>query len=135
MRADNWRHGIRERHPVQNLGAYQGMNFHLLEFFRRQLSRLVDDLLRHRQFSDVMQQCCCAQRLNLILRQTQLLRHFDSIGSYALQMGVCRMILGFDGECERLDGAHVQRRNLLHMPLFHFDPLLFRLQPAEIQPV
>ncbi len=111
------------------------MDFHFFELFRRQLARLVDDLFRHRQFSDVMQQGGRPQRLDLAFRQIQFCGHCDGIGAHALQMGVRGVVFGLDGERQRFDRPHVQRRDLFDVALFYFNALFFRLQPAQIQPV
>ena len=54
MGADDRHHGTRELHALQNLGANNGVDLHLLEFFRRQFSGLGDDVLRYGQLANVM---------------------------------------------------------------------------------
>ena len=48
-------HRIRKIHLLQNLRPNDRMDFHLLEFFRRELARLRDNVLRHRQLANVVQ--------------------------------------------------------------------------------
>ena len=48
-------HRIGKTHALQDLGADHRMDLHLLEFFRRQASRLGDDVFRHGQLANVMQ--------------------------------------------------------------------------------
>ena len=61
--------------------------------------------------------------------------NLDGVGAHALQMGVSRMILGLDGEGQRLDRAHVERRDLFHVPLFDLNALFLGLQSPEIESV
>ena len=53
---DERRDRIRERHRADDLGADLRVNADLLEFFRRQRARLREDVLRHRELADVVQQ-------------------------------------------------------------------------------
>ena len=50
-------------HALENLGAYYRVDLHLFELFRRQPTRLVDDVLGNGQLADVMQQGCGPKRL------------------------------------------------------------------------
>ena len=111
------------------------MNLHLFKFFRSQPSGFVDDVLGHGQLTDVMQQCGGAQRFDFICRKANFFGDFYGVGSHALQVRVRGVVFGFDGQSQRLDGAHVQRSNLLHVPLFNLDALFFGLQSAEIQSI
>ena len=58
---------IGKRHPLQNFRSHDGMHLHFFELFRRQASGLVDDLLGHREFADIVQERSRAQRLDLLL--------------------------------------------------------------------
>ena len=56
-----------------------------------------------------------------------------------MQMFVRGVIFGVDGKGQSLDGAHMQRRDLLDVPFFRlhlellgFDPFFFQLQPTQI---
>ena len=57
VRTDNGDHRIREMNALQYLCAHYRMDLHFLELFRRKLARLGNDVLRHSEFADVMQQC------------------------------------------------------------------------------
>ncbi len=56
MRMDNGHNRIRESHLFQNFRPNNGVDFHLLEFFQREFSRLRNNMLRHRELADVVQQ-------------------------------------------------------------------------------
>ncbi len=73
------------------------MYLHLLEFFRSQFARLVDDVLGYCEFADVMQQCRRAQRFDLVRRQANFFGDFYRVCPHALQVRVRGVILGFDG--------------------------------------
>ena len=135
VRADNRRHGIGKRDALQNLRAHQGMHLHLFELFRREFSGLVDDLFRDGEFPDIVQQGGRPQSFDLAFRQLQFFGHGYGISAHALQVSVRGLVLGLDGQRQGLDGAHVQRRDLFHVPLFDFHPVLFSLQPAQVQAV
>src|SRR5580693_5708606 len=47
VRAYDGRHRVREGNAIENFGAHQGMNFHLLELLRSKPARLVDNVLRN----------------------------------------------------------------------------------------
>ena len=104
------------------------MDFHFLEFFRGQFSRLRNDVLGHRQLPNVVQHRCRPQRLGFVLAQTQFLRQFHGIHPHPLQVFAGRLILGFDGQGQRFNSPEVQARDLFRMPLL-------RLQFAEIQTI
>ena len=53
---DQRRHRIRERHGADDLGADLRMHADLLELFLRQRAGLRQDVLRHRELADVVQQ-------------------------------------------------------------------------------
>ncbi len=56
MRAHDRRYRVRELYALQNLRPHHRVNLHLLEFLRRQAAGFGDDVLRHGQFANVMQQ-------------------------------------------------------------------------------
>ena len=84
------------------------MDFHLLEFFRRQAPRLVDDVFGNCQFADVMEQGSRTQSFDFILGEPEFLRDRNREYAHALQVLVRSVVLGFDGQRQGLDGAQVQ---------------------------
>ena len=85
-------------------------------------------MLRYGQLADIVQQRRGAQRLQFLLRQVELARQLHGVNAHALQMIVRGLVLGFNGQSQRFNGAHVQRRHLRHMVLFIF-------QFAQVEPV
>ncbi len=126
VRAHDRHHRIRKVNLLQNLRADDGMDFHLLEFFRRQFPRLRNNVLRHGQLSNVVQHRGGAQRFGLVFAQAQFLRQFHGVDPHPLQVFAGGFVLGFNGQRERFNGAQVQARNL-------FGVLLLGLQLAEIK--
>ena len=124
MAAHDRRHRIGELHALQNLGAHHRVDLHLLELFRRQAPGLGDDVLGHRQLADVVQQRRGSQGFQVVRSQVQFFADLDGVDLHALQMVVRGVILGFDGQRQRFDGAQVQGRHLLGV-------LLFVLQPSR----
>jgi hypothetical protein len=103
---------------LQDFGAHQRVDLHLLEFFRSQASGLVDDVFGNRQLADVVQQGGRAQRFDFVFRKTQFLRDLNREYAHALQVPVRGMVLGFDGKREALDGPQVQRGSLFGVAFF-----------------
>src|ERR1700685_4197981 len=97
MRANNGNHRIRKFNALQNFGADNRMNLHLLELGARQLSWFGDDRFRHRQLSDVMEHGRRRERLHFLFGEPQILADLGGIEANALQMIVRRMFLGADG--------------------------------------
>ena len=77
-------------------------------------------MLRNRQFSDVVQQRGRMQSFQFGSLHAQFFGDFDGINADALQVLVGRVILGFNGQRQRLNGSQVQVRHLLHVPLLVF---------------
>ena len=89
--------GIRKSHSLQNFSPDHGVDLHLLEFFRRQSSGFGNDVLRHREFANVVQQRGSVEGFHFSGSYGQLFCHFDGIDSHSLQVVVGGVILGFDG--------------------------------------
>ena len=98
MRAHDRGHGIREGHAIQDLRSYDRVHLHLLELFHSQLAGFVDDVLRHGEFANVMQQGRGAQGVDLIGRKADLLGDFHRVCSHALQMRMRGVVFGLDGQ-------------------------------------
>ena len=121
MRPHDRHHRIGKADPLQDLRPHQRVDFHLFKFFRRQPSRLRDDVLGHGQLADVMQQRRGMQGFHFARAHTQFFGHFDGIHPHPLQVVVRGVVLGFDGQRQRLDGAQVQSRHFFHVALFVFE--------------
>jgi len=73
MMAHNRNHGIRKVHTTEQLGSYNRVNFHLVEFSRGQWTGLVENVRGHSELSDVMQQSGAANQLHAVRRQSHRL--------------------------------------------------------------
>ena len=133
VRANDGRDRIGERDALQDFGAHQRVDLHLLEFFRGQAPGLVDDVFGNRQLADVVQQRSRAQRFDFGFGKSQFLRDLNREYAHALQVLVRGVVLGFDGQRKGLDGAQVQRGDLFGVAFFDFDLPLFRRQLGEIE--
>src|ERR1035441_525642 len=115
MRKDNGSDWIRKSYLFQNLRPNDWMNFHPLEFLWRKLAGLRDDVFRDGEFADVVKKRSCSQRLDFFIGQTKLFCNLHGIDAHALQMFVRGMVLGLNGESERLDRAQVKMRHFFGM--------------------
>src|SRR5579864_515828 len=104
------------------------MNFHLLELFGGKASRLRDDVLRHGEFANVMQKRGGMQSFQFCAGHAKFLTYFNGVHADALQVFVGRVILGFDGQREGLDGAQMEVGHLFHVALLVFEF-------AQIEPI
>ena len=69
MGMHNGRHRIGEPHTLENFRAHNWMYLHLVELFVSQLAGLGNDVFRHGQLSNIVQQRCRLYRLHLQLIQ------------------------------------------------------------------
>ncbi len=118
MGSDDGHNRVRELHPFQNFRAHGRVDLHLLELFGRQAAWFRNNLLGNRQLANVMQQGCGLQSIHLAGLDLELLAHFDGVDADSLQMIVRGLILGLDGQRQRLNGSHVQVGHLFHVPFF-----------------
>ena len=109
------------------------MDLHLLDFFRSQAARLIDDVLGNRELANVVQQRGGAQGFDFVFRQAQFFGDFDSEHTHTLEMFMRRMILSLDRERQALDGAQVERGHILGVLFFDLDLFLFRRQLGQIE--
>ena len=128
MGAHDRHHWIRKVDLLQNLRADRGMDFHLVEFFRRQFAGLRNNVLWHRQLSDIVQDRCRAQCFRFVLAQTQFLREFHGVHPHPLQVFAGGFVFGFNGQRESFNCSQVQARDLLCVALLG-------LQFAEIKTI
>ncbi len=105
----------------------------MLEFFRRQLAGLGNDVFGHRDLTDVVQQRRGAQRFHLRLAEAQFFGDLDGVSFDALQMIVRGLVLGFDGDRQRLDGAAMQRGDFFGVRALILGAFFRFLQPADVQ--
>jgi hypothetical protein len=142
MRAHDGSHGIGKSHAFEDICADSRVNLHLLEFFRSETPRFVDDVIGNRQFADVVQQRRGPNSIHVLLAEREFLSDLDGIGSHAMQMLVRGVILGVNCQRKALDGAQMEGAHLFHMAslslhllLFNLKALLLILQPAQVKAI
>ena len=114
---DERRHGIGERHAADDFGAHLRVNSDLLEFFLRERPGLREDVLRHGELADVVEEGRRLHALNLGLRHAERRRDAGGVDLHAANVRLRGLILGIDREGERFDRRQVKIRDLLDMPL------------------
>ena len=128
VRAHNRHDRIWETHPLQNFRPHDRVNLHFFEFFRGQPARFGNDVLRDRQFANIVQQRGCVQRLHFWGADLQFFGDFDGVHPNSLQMIVSGVIFGLNRQGQRFDGSQVEVGHLLYVPLLVFEF-------AQIEPV
>ena len=118
MRPDDRSDRIGEGDSIENIGADDGMNLHLLELFRRQAPGLVNDVIGHSQFANIVEKGGGSQGIRFVLAQREFLGDFRGVSSHAMQMLMSRVILGVNGERQAFDGAEVKGADLFDVALF-----------------
>src|SRR5262249_31950089 len=94
---------VREVDPLHDLGSDHGVDLHLLEFGGAELPRFVEDVVGHRDLSDVVQQCACLERFDLGLSKSEMSCESGGIHPDAIDVIVSDLILCVDRGGERLD--------------------------------
>ena len=110
---DQRRHRIRERHGADDLGADLRMDADLLELFLRQRAGLRQDVLRHGELADVVQQRRGLDALDLGVGHAEAARDAGRIDLHAADVRLRGLILRVDRERERFDRREVQVGHLL----------------------
>jgi hypothetical protein len=116
MVQDQRRNGIGERDLTNDGGAGSRVYAHLLEFFRCQCSWFREDVFRYRKLADVMQQRGHLHRFYVIRRYSERAGETNRVHLNAPDVIVSRLILGVDGECERLDRGKARVGNVMGAP-------------------
>ena len=118
-------HGIGKVDRGENLRADRRVQLHLLEFGGRQLARLVEDVLGHRDLPGVVQQRSGFDRFErLLVGDADFARQSHRGGLHASDVAVRHLVLGIDRGRQRLDGREIH-------PIEFLDVSLRVLQPAE----
>ena len=120
MGAHDGHNRIGKAHAFQNLGADEGMNLHLLEFFGRKTAGLRDDVFGYSKLSDVVQQRCRVQSFEFRTGHAQFLCHFDGIDAHALQVLVGGVVLRFNRQRQRFNGSQMEIRHFLDVAFLVF---------------
>src|ERR1700674_1943398 len=125
MGAHDRNNGIRKFNAIQDLRSDDRMDFHFLELFRSEASRLGENVLGDRELTNVVQHRGRANGMQHSVVQPQVLGNLNRINLHAAQMIVGGVILCFNREGECFDSSQMQGRNLLGV-------LLLRIQTAEV---
>ena len=111
-------HRIRELDERQDVGADVHVQLHLVELGRRQLARLVEDVLRHRELPGVVQQRGRLDRLQRrLVDDVQRAREADRIRLHAAHVAVRHVVFRVDGHRERFNRGQVQAIHLRDVPV------------------
>ena len=85
-------------------------------------------MLRHGQFANVVQERGSVQGFHFSGSHIQLFSYFNGVHPHPLQVVVSSVILGFDGQSQRLNSSQVEVCHLLDVALLVF-------QFAEVETV
>ena len=101
MMANNRHNRIVKVYPAKNLRADDRMHLHLLEFRSGQFPGFVQDVIRHGDLADIMQQRARAERFDLSLVTAHQTRDACRINLHAQHMLVRDFVFGVNrnGEC------------------------------------
>ncbi len=125
VRAHDRHDGVGEVDRRQDVGADVDVQLHLLELGRRQLARLVEDVLRHRQFSGVVQQRGGVDGLEGVgVVDAEGAGETDGEALDAADVIVGDAVLGLDGGGQGFDGRQVE-------PVHPLDVQLRIAQPTK----
>src|SRR3712207_5514709 len=100
MAADDRYDSIRKVDSLEDLGAYHRMSLYFLELFRREASRLADDVLGNAQLADVVQHRGRPKRFQFRTVEAHLPTQLDRVDLDAAEMVMRRTVAGLDGHCE-----------------------------------
>ena len=118
---DERRDRVGERHGADDLGADLRVNADLLELFLRERARLREDVLGHGQLADVVQQRRGLDALDLVVGHAQRAGQARGVDLHAADVRLGRLVLGVDGQRQRLDRGQVQVGHLLDVALLVVD--------------
>ena len=127
---DQRSHRVRKRHRADDLGAHLRVHADLLELFLRQRSGFRQDVLRHGELADVVQQGGGLDTLDLGLGHPESLGDTRRIDLHAANVRLGGLILGVDGERERFDRGQVEVGHLLDVAALIVDAAQVHLVAA-----
>ena len=130
MALDERRHGHRERHVADDVGAEPGVDVNLLQLFGCERPRLGDDVGGHGEHADVVQQRRGLDGVALRRAHPDGARQGPGELLHVAQVRVGRRVLGLDGEGERLDRRLVQIRRLLRRTPLPVEPAQRQVREA-----
>ncbi len=105
---DERRDRIRERHGRDDLGADLRVHPDFLELFLRERPSLREDVLRHGELPDILQQRRGLHALDVVIREAGGARESGGVYLHARKVHPPRMFFRVDRARERLDGRQMQ---------------------------
>ena len=72
-------------------------------------------MLRHGEFANVVKYSGSPKRLQLLVFHAEIATNFEGVNLNALQMFVCGLVLGFNGQGQRFDRTKVESSHLFGM--------------------
>ena len=91
-------------HSAENLCSDNGVHLHLLELWSSQLSRLVQDVIRYCDLTDIVQQSARLERFDVSVITTHQARDTGCVNLHAQHMFVSDCIFGIDRNRQGFDG-------------------------------
>ena len=91
-------------HSAENLCSDNGVHLHLLELWSSQLSRLVQDVIRYCDLTDIVQQSARLERFDVSVITTHQARDTGCVNLHAQHMFVSDCIFGIDRDRQGFDG-------------------------------
>src|SRR6185369_12290735 len=118
---------VREIDSFENLRTDDGVDLHLLELGGGEFAGLVENVIRHGDLADIVQQCPGVERLDFQIVQPEVLRETGCIHLDPVNVIVSNFVLGVDSSRKRFNSSEVK-------PAYSFGRLgaLFRLFEVEM---
>ena len=111
---------VREPDAADDTGAHSRVNLHLLELGGGQLAGLVEYVFGDGELAHVVQERARLQRFEFRVAHVQESSEFDGVDARTAYVPVRGLVFRVNGDCQRLDGAHVQLRRLTRAPQLFF---------------
>src|SRR6185369_12156312 len=108
MMTNDWNNRIRKVDAAENLSTDDRMDLCFFEFSRGQHAGFVQDVIWHRELSDIVKQRPGSQRGEFRVRYAQQFAQTFCIDLHAPNVTMCRLILGVDSGGQGFYGRQVQ---------------------------
>ncbi len=128
---DERRHRVRERDAGDDVGAHLRVNANLLELFGCQRTRLGEDVLRHGELADVVQERSRPDRLDFVLAHAERASHARRVRLYTSDVVGRALVLRVDRQRQRFDRGHLQIRHLPRVVALLFEARAERAVDAD----
>src|SRR5258708_27071076 len=131
MMFDDGDDGKRNFAPRQNLCADHRMHFCLFELSGRQRARLVQNMIRHRELANVMQQRSGIERGQFRFGKIEQLAETGGVNLYTAHVKMRGLILGVYGCRQRFYDRQMQVTNFFAFPSLRNGPFEIELVEPE----